>query len=77
MTLDEHEARLALVRRRTREGLRLLVETIQSQQAEGDREVSVVLALNGIAVRVQRVDPVTGQQQVWQEIREDSGPAAM
>ena len=77
MTLDEHEARLALVRRRTREGLRLLVETIRSQEAEGDCEVSVVLALNGVAVQVQRIDPVTGQQQVWQEIREDSDPADM
>ena len=47
MTVDEHEARLALVCRRTREGLRLLVETIRSQEAEGDCEVSVVLALNG------------------------------
>ena len=77
MTLDEHDARLALVRRRTREGLRLRVETVRSQQAEGDCEVSVVLALNGVAVRVQRVDPVTGQQKVLQEIREDSDPAGM
>lgn len=77
MTVDEHEARLALVRRRTREGLRLLVETIQSQQAEGDCEVFVVLALNGLAVQVKRIDPATGEQHVWQEIREDSDPAAM
>ena len=77
MVLDEHEARLALVRRRTRQALRLLVETIQFQQAEEVYEVSVVLALNGVAVQVQRVDPVTGQQQVWQEIREDSDPAGM
>ncbi len=77
MTRDEHETRLALVRRRTRQGLRLLVETIQSQQAEGDCELSVVLALNGVAVRVQRIDPDTGRQQVWQEIREDSGPIGM
>ena len=77
MTRDQHEARPALVRRSTREGLCLLVETIQSQQAEGDCEVSVVLALNGVAAQVQRVDPVTGQQHVWQEIREDSEPADM
>ena len=77
MTLDEHEARLALLRRRTREGLRLLVESIQSRQAEGDCEVSVVLALNGVAVQVQRTDPITGQQQAWQEIREDSYPVGM
>lgn len=42
-----------------------------------DCEVSVVLALNGVAIQVRRVDPVTGQQQVWQEIREDSDPAGM
>ena len=75
MTLEEHEARLALVRRRTREGLRLLVETIQ--RAEEDCEVSVVLALNGVAVQVQRIDPDTGQEQVWQEIREDSDATGM
>ncbi len=77
MTVDQHEARLALVRRRTRQGLRFLVEIIQSQQAEGDCKVSVALALNGVAVRVQRTDPDTGRQQVWQEIREDSGPTSM
>ena len=77
MSVDEHEARLALVRRRTRQGLRLLVETIQSQQAEGDCEVSIALALNGVAVRIQRTDPDTGRQQIWQEIREDSDPAGM
>ncbi len=54
------QAHLALVRRRTRQGLWLLVETVQSQQAEGTCEVSVALALNGVAVRVQRIDPDTG-----------------
>ena len=29
------------------------------------------------AVRVQRADPVTDQQQVWQKVREDSGPVGM
>ena len=64
-TQDEHEARLALVRRRTRQCLRLPVETILSHRAEADCEVSVALALNGIAVRVQHIDPDTGGQQVW------------
>ena len=77
MTVDEHEARLALVRRCTRQGLRLLVETVQSHQSEGACEVSVALAFNGIAVRVQRIDPDTGRQQVRQEIWEDSGPIGM
>ena len=49
-----------------------LVETIQSHQAKGACEVSVTLAVNGVAVRVQRIDPDSGRQQVWQEIREDS-----
>ncbi len=77
MTRDEHESRLLLVRRRTRQGLQLLVETIQSQQAEGACEISVALALNGVAVQVQRINSDTGRQQVWQEIREDSDPSAM
>ena len=34
-----------------------------------------ILALNSVAARVQRVDPVTGQQQVCQDIREDACPA--
>ncbi len=42
-----------------------------------DCEVSVVLALTGVAVRVQRIDPDTGREQVWQEIREDFEPTAM
>ena len=57
MTRDEHEARLALVRRRARQSLRLPVETIQSHQAERTCEVSVALTLNGAAVQVQRIDP--------------------
>ncbi len=77
MTCDEHEARLALVRRRTREGLLLLVETIQSLQAEGTYEVTATLALNGVAVQADRIDRNTGRRQVWQEIREDSGPAGV
>ena len=72
MTHEEHEARLALVRHRTREGLHLLVETIQ--RAEEDCEISVVLALNGVAVQVKRIDPDTGQEQVSFEIREDTDP---
>ena len=43
----------------------------------GECEVSVTPALNGVAVQVQRTGPVTGRQQVWQEIREDSGPIDM
>ena len=77
MTRDEREARLALLRRRARQGLCLPVEAIQSHQAEGACEVSVALTLNGIAVQVQRIDPDTSQQQVRQEIREDSGSIAM
>ena len=75
MTREEHEARLALVRRRTWQGLRLLVETIK--RAEEDCEMSVVLALNGVAIQVKRIDPDTGQELVWQEIGEDSEPTAM
>ena len=42
-----------------------------------DCEVSVVPALNGVAVQVQRIDPDTGQEQVRQEVRKDSDPAGM
>lgn len=34
-----------------------------------------ILALNSVAARVQRVDPVTGRQQICQDIREDACPA--
>ena len=77
MTRNEHEARLSLVRRRTREGLRLLVDTIQSFTDDGDYDISVALALNGVAVRVQRNDPDASQQRVWQEIGEDTDPNDM
>ena len=77
MTCNEHEARLALVRRRTREGLQFLVETIQSLQAEGTYEVAVALARNGVAVQADRIDRDTGRTRLWQEIREDSEPVDM
>ena len=56
MTRDEHEAHRALVRRRIRQGLQLLVETIQSLPDDATHEVSVVLARNGVAVQVDRMD---------------------
>ncbi len=69
---DEHEAYRALIRRRTREGLQLLVETIQSLQAEGTYEVTATLARNGVAVKADRIDPDAGRTRLWQQIREDS-----
>ena len=56
MTRNQHEALRALVSRRTRQGLRLLVETIQSLPDDATYEVSVVLARNGVAVQVDRMD---------------------
>ena len=58
MTRNQHEAHRALVSHRTRQGLRLLVETPDDATCE----VSVVLARNGVAVRVQHIDPDTGRQ---------------